>query len=163
MWAWHIASTLAGISLGLYFGRLMAAIILNWESSETAVKTWMAAVAFIFGGGALGSTALFEFISPAQHGAYYLGGWGVGAIFSFFQPRMPIRYTLDGVSNVIKMSDKLIDLVPDADQRAVLIAATLAPPRSIEQDAHIDEERFARTLEAATDTLAQGENREELE
>ena len=161
MWAWSIAAALVGISLGLYFGRLMAAVILHWESSGTAVKTWMAVVAFVFGAGAVGSTALFGVISSLDHGAFYLGGWAVGAIFSYFQPRLPTfaqlqprlppDYTLESVQNVVRMSEELRDDISDAEKRALLIAATLIPPKSIERREHINEQELARALEDATD------------
>ena len=152
-WLWYIAGIMFGLPLGLYFGRLLTAIVANWESSAVAVKWSTSIIGMLLGGG--GVTAFVVF-SSHNADVFYLLGLGPGLLYSYFRPHMPPRYTLESVTHIVRMSEALRDNVPDVEQRVFLILAPLAPPKSIEREAMISEKELAGKLEAAADTLGSG-------
>jgi hypothetical protein len=83
--AWIIGTVALGAALGLYFGRLLTAILLYWEGVRIAARTTTLLVGFLFGGP--GGAALFQFVSPANGGAFYAAGVALGMLVAFFAPR----------------------------------------------------------------------------
>lgn len=147
---WYLAGFVLGLASGLYLGRLLTAIIVNWESTATAVKWSTSIIGSLFGAGGLG-TAFWYFSS---HGAdvFYVLGLALGMTCSYFWPRMPARYTLESVRYCVTMSEALRNKVPDTEQRAILILTPLASPKSIERQTNISETELARRLQQAADT-----------
>jgi hypothetical protein len=163
--AWYATSSVLGLALGLYFGRLLTAVIVHWESTKTVSRVSVALVTFLLGGA--GGTALFEGVLEAPTGVLYMGGLAVGMIVAFFRPRLPAQYTIETVLQVVRMSEALRDEVPDVEERALLILAPLVPPKQIQRDSKMNEGQLARDLEAAADKFpdinAEAENQDSPE
>ena len=106
----------------------------------------------VFGGGALGATPLFQYISNTENGAAYLIGLGIGfiaGISGLFYPRSPL--TRDKVKLIIDLDDALQEKIPDADERTSLIFALVEKQKATE----------ASALNKAADTLAKTEENNE--
>ena len=154
---WYVAGFGIGLAMGVYFGRILTAIIANWESAAVAVKWSTSIMGMLLGGG--GVTAFVVF-SSHNADVFYLLGLGPGMLYSYFRPHMPPRYTLESVTHIVRMSEALRDNVPDVEQRVVLILAPLAPPKSIEREARMSEEELAGKLDQATDAFSSGAEEE---
>ncbi len=155
----YAAAIVVGLAFGLYFGRLLTAVVTHWEGTATAVKWSTAVIGFLLGGG--GGAVIFRVLSGTSDSVFYLLGLGVGMIAAFFFPRMPARYSLETFKHVVKMSDALRDEVPDPEERALLILAPFTPPKSIAREADIDENELASRLEHATDSLGKSDDQSE--
>lgn len=149
-----IAACLFGLSLGLYFGRLLTAIITYWESARTAEKAYRSIIAFLVGGS--GGAAIWRLFS-ASHVIFYLIGLASGMVITYFWPRIPRSYTLGTVTQIIKMNEAMRDHVPEIKKRALLILASLVPPRCIEREEKINERDLAKQLEEAIDVFQEAE------
>lgn len=147
----YAAAIILGLALGLFFGRLLNAVIINWENTATAVKGSIGVIAFLLGGG--GGAVIFRALSGSQEPVFYLLALGIGMIAAFFFAKVPPRYSLETFTQLVSLSDKLRNEVPDARQRALLILSVFAPPKVIEREAGIDRADLARQLEQATDAL----------
>lgn len=152
---WCIVGIVFGLPLGLYFGRLLTAIIAYWESAAAAVKWSTSIIGTVLGG------AAFVLFSSHNADVFYVLGLGFGMLYSYFRPNMPPRYTLESVTHIVRMSEALRDNVPDLEQRVVLILTPLAPPKSIEREARMSEEELAGKLDQATDAFSSGAEEEQ--
>jgi hypothetical protein len=146
----YAAAIVVGLAFGLFFGRLLNAVVVNWESTATAVKWSIAAILTLLGGGA--GAVIFSALPGAHQPTFYLLGLGSGMIATFFTKARP-RYSLKMFREVVALSEALRNEVPDVEKRALLILTAFAPPNAIERGVGIDETDFARQLEQATDSL----------
>jgi hypothetical protein len=147
----YAAAFLLGLPLGLFFGRLLNAVIVNWESTRTAVRESIAAVAFLLGAGGAGA-ALRTFFGTDEL-VFYLLGLGPGMIAGYFFIKIPARYSLEHFTKIVRLSESLRPQVPDPQLRALLILWTFAPPKLIQRDTPIDQAQLARQLEQAADAV----------
>lgn len=153
-----VAACVFGLALGLHIGRLLSAIIVYWESTQAAKKTYMSLIGFALGGG--GGAVIFNVIS-GSHVILYLLGLGSALLYSYFRPHMPPRYTLESVTHIVTMSEMLRDKVPDIEKRVLLILTPFTSPKSIEREASISETEFAGKLEQAIDAFSSGVEEEQ--
>lgn len=91
---WIIGAGLAGLAIGLIAGQLIKAFFRYWNSPGDTMKMTMAVISFAFGGGAVGSTALFTLIGASGAAPCYLSGFGVGTILGYFLIPIPKRIDL---------------------------------------------------------------------
>jgi len=155
---WYVAGFGLGLSFGLYFGRLLTAIIAHWESTAAAAKWYTSIIGTLLSGGA--GTAFWLF-SGHNADVFYLLGLALGMIHSYFWPHMPPRYTLESVTHIVTMSEMLRDKVPDIEKRVLLILTPFKSPKSIEREASINETEFAGKLEQAIDAFSSGVEEEQ--
>lgn len=146
----YIAGIAVGLVLGLYFGRLLNAIIVYWESTTTATKAYKSSIGFILGAG--GGAVIFGLFS-GYHAAFYLIGLAIGMVITFFWPRIPSRYDPSTIKLIINLNEAMRNNLPDVEQRTTLIISALEPPKSIEREEKISEATLAKKLEEATDAF----------
>lgn len=144
----YIAGIAVGLVLGLYFGRLLNAIIVYWESTTTATKAYKSAIGFILGAG--GGAVIFGLFS-GHHAAFYLIGLAIGMVITFFWPRIPSRCDPSTIKLIVNLNEAMRKNIPDVEQRITLIISAIKTPKSIEREEKISEETLAKKLEEATD------------
>jgi hypothetical protein len=146
------AAIAIGIALGLSFGRLLTALVVNYESAQTAVSSYTKAVAFVLGAG--GGAALFKYLEAETDVVFvYLLGLGIGMTGGFFMrlPQAPL--TLERLVQIIDMADALRPTVKDSRRRAILILATMVPTKVISRAYGLTKAQWAKSLEDAADIL----------
>ncbi len=147
----YAAAIVVGLALGLFLGRVLNAVVINWESTAAAAKWSLTVIAFVLGGGA--GAVIFQAFSETQQANFYLLGLGVGMLAAYRFAKAPRRYSLETFTHVVKMSEALRDSVPDVEERALLILTPFTPPKAIERDTGMKPSELADKLERATDTL----------
>jgi hypothetical protein len=144
----YLAAILFGLAFGAIFGRLLNAIVVNWESAASAVKSSISVATFMLGGA--GGVLIFRFLVGPHQPTLYLLGLAIGALYGYFG-RVPARYTLETVLNVVRMNEVLRGQISDPEERALLILAAFSSARSIERDLGLDDKEWAQRLGKATD------------
>lgn len=157
-------SCIAGLSLGLvfgiHFGRVLNAIILNWENSQVTVRVSSEAMVFLLGGS--GGGFLFHWLSGQYAPMIYLIACSLGIFVGYLWPVRP-KHTLGTFVHIVRMSDALRDQVPNIRKRALLILTPFAKPKDIEQGDKISEESLAREMEDAIDAIETIEDKDDLD
>jgi hypothetical protein len=147
-------SCIAGLSMGLvfgiHFGRVLNAIILNWENSHVTVRVSSESIVFLVGGG--GGGVLFHWLSGQYAPMIYLIACSLGIFIGYIWPVRP-KYTLGTFIHVVRMSEALRNKVPDIRKRARLILMPFVKPKVVEQGEKISEKDLAKEMEEALDTL----------
>ncbi len=146
------AALVLGISLGLHFSRLLAAIIRDLGGSEASVKHYREIFIFCLTG-VIGTSA-FAYIAGKEPAFGYLLGYGVGNCFGFFFPCLPTPLTRSTVRTVLALNESIRDDVPDEDNRVLLILNTLEPPKIIQRNEGWTAAEFASRLENAADAAS---------
>lgn len=151
-YVWWIAGTVIGCALGLYFGRLLTAVLAQPGKVATAVNLTKSIAVFVFGGGA--GAIIFERLSGGNDVApFYLTGLGVALIGTFFWPKLPPRFRVDNVEEILSLSEALRDAVPDVRQRALLVLNRVVPPEVLRRVEGMSAEEYATKLGSAADAV----------
>lgn len=149
----YLAAGMLGLAFGLFFGRLLNAVVANWENTDRAVKSSITVIVFLLGGG--GGAAIFGVFLGPHDLVFYVFGLAIGMIGAFFFANVPTAYSLETLTDIIRLSDALRDEVPDPEKRTLLVIAPFTPLKSIGSQAGIDRVELASRLEQAADTLGE--------
>jgi len=138
-----------GLALGIYFGRLLKAVLANWEGTATAVKWSITAITAVLGGA--GGAVGVKFLSGPHAASTYLLGVGGGLLLALLLPVKTTPVSLAVLKTIVAMSDRLQSEHPDQAKRATLILLGIAPAKAIERVEGINEKDLAKEIENATD------------
>jgi hypothetical protein len=153
-YVWWVAGFGIGFALGLYFGRLLTAVLADRERVTTAVNLTKSISVFVLGGGA--GAIIFERLSGGKDVApFYVLGLAFALIGTFFWPKLPPRYTLRNVEEILWLGDALRDEVPDVRKRALLVLTRVVPPEVLQRSEGMSTTEYASQLEGATDAAKQ--------
>jgi hypothetical protein len=144
-----LCALVLGLALGLYGGCLFHTVLMYWENAMVTVKAFRSAFSIVL---PVGGGSLAWWLNGKISISFYILGLGLGLVVTYVWPRRASRYSLEDVKCIVRMSDDLRK-VRDIKKRALLILASIFPPKRIRWQEGISQEELAKKLEEATDAF----------
>lgn len=142
---------LLGIALGLWCGQMLLALLAYWRSISTLVKSFKAIVMYLFGAG--GGAVIIGVLATPGSLILYAAGIGIGLIIGRFL-QLPAL-----VKEMAKQRETLERQLPDTlPTRELLINLATKPPRRVQFEGDLSEERLMEMYKRALDKWREREH-----